>query len=342
VRVRLALFSLAVGGFGIGATEFVAMGVLPQIAADLLPDLWLTAPDEAIARAGLVISAYALGVVVGAPLIAATLARFPRNRLLIGFAAFFTFGSVASAPAPTFELTLVARFIAGLPHGAYFGIAALVAASLMGEGRRGRGVAFVLSGLTIANVVGVPLITWLGQVAGWRASYLVVAAIFLATTILVAIFLPAQPGDPEASFRRELGALRRGQVWLALLIGSVGFGGFFAVYSYVAPLVTDVAGLSDGFVPWALVLFGIGMTVGNLIGGRLADLRRGHQPFGAQHRQLARCGPRRGGHRGWLGLHGADVGGRWSRGPRPRPRGPVLVGWPALSGRCEDDQLGHR
>lgn len=271
MRVRLALFSLAVGGFGIGATEFVAMGVLPQIAADLLPDLWLTAPDEAIARAGLVISAYALGVVVGAPLIAATLARFPRNRLLIGFAAFFTFGSVASALAPTFELTLVARFIAGLPHGAYFGIAALVAASLMGEGRRGRGVAFVLSGLTIANVVGVPLITWLGQVAGWRASYLVVAAIFLATTILVAIFLPAQPGDPEASFRRELGALRRGQVWLALLIGSVGFGGFFAVYSYVAPLVTDVAGLSEGFVPWALVLFGIGMTVGNLIGGRLAD-----------------------------------------------------------------------
>lgn len=271
VRLRLALLSLAVGGFGIGATEFVAMGVLPQIAADLLPELWATAPDDAIAQAGLVISAYALGVVVGAPLIAATLARLPRKRLLVGFAAFFALGSIASALAPTFELTLVARFIAGLPHGAYFGIAALVAAGLMGEGKRGRGVAFVLSGLTIANVVGVPLITWLGQVAGWRASYLVVAAIFLLTTLLIAMSLPAQPGDPRATLRRELGALRRGQVWLALLIGSVGFGGFFAVYSYIAPLVTDVAGLPEAFIPWALVTFGLGMTVGNLAGGRLAD-----------------------------------------------------------------------
>jgi DHA1 family inner membrane transport protein len=271
VRVRLALLSLAVGGFGIGATEFVAMGVLPQIASDLLPELWASRQEDAIARAGLVISAYALGVVVGAPLIAATLARFPRKRLLVGFAAFFTIGSLLSALAPTFELAVVARFVAGLPHGAYFGIAALVAADLMGAGKRGRGVAFVLSGLTIANVVGVPLITWLGQTAGWRASYLVVAGIFLLTTVLVAALLPSQPGDPAATLRRELGALRRGQVWLALLIGSVGFGGFFAVYSYISPLVTQVAGLSPAFVPWALVLFGLGMTTGNFVGGRVAD-----------------------------------------------------------------------
>mgnify|MGYP005610054779 FL=1 len=271
-RTRLALLALALGGFGIGATEFVAMGVLPQIAQNLLPELWVSNQHDAIAQAGLLISAYAAGVVVGAPTIAAGLARFPRKRLLVGFAIAFTIGTMLSAMAPTFELAVVARFAAGLPHGAYFGIAALVAADLMGPGKRGQGVALVLSGLTIANVVGVPLITWVGQLHGWRASYWLVAAIFALAVVAIQLAVPTQPGNPHATFRRELGALRRGQVWFALGIGSIGFGGFFAVYSYIAPLTTEVTGLPEGAVPWVLVVLGLGMTIGNLIGGRLADL----------------------------------------------------------------------
>jgi DHA1 family inner membrane transport protein len=217
------------------------------------------------------ISAYAAGVVVGAPTIAALAARFPRRGLLVALAAAFTIGTVASALAPTFELVVVARFVAALPHGAYFGVAALVAASLMGPGNRGRGVAFVLSGLTIANVVGVPLITLLGQVAGWRIAYLTVAAIFAATLVAILALVPASPGDPAATFRRELKVFRRIGVWFALLTGAIGFGGFFAVYTYVAPLATEVTHISARAVPFALVAVGVGMTVGNLVGGWLAD-----------------------------------------------------------------------
>jgi len=271
VKVRLALLALALGGFGIGTTEFAAMGVLPQFAQDLLPDLWAASQDGAIAKAGILVSAYAFGVVVGAPLIAATLARFPRRRLLIGFVVWFALATVLTSLAPTFELAVVARFLAALPHGAYFGIAALVAADLMGPGKRGTGVALVLSGLTIANIVGVPLVTWLGQTAGWHVAFRVVAVIFVLAGIAIAVLVPPQPGDPGATVRRELGALRSGQVWLTLAFGSIGFGGFFAVYSYIAPMVTELAGMPAGWVPWALVIAGVGMTIGNAIGGRLAD-----------------------------------------------------------------------
>lgn len=270
-RVRLALLALALGGFGIGLTEFVAMGLLPNLAIDLLPDVWSVSHERATGQAGWLVSAYAAGVVVGAPTIAAVAARLPRKQLLLGCVAVFTLGTVASALLPTFELVLAARFIAALPHGAYFGIAALVAASLMGPGKRGQGVALVLSGLTIANVIGVPTITWLGQVAGWRVAYLAVALVFAATFVAVSLAVPFQAGDPAATVRRELTIFRRGQVWLALLIGSIGFGGFFAVYTYVAPVVIQVAGLDAGTVPWALVVAGLGMTVGNFLGGRLAD-----------------------------------------------------------------------
>jgi DHA1 family inner membrane transport protein len=270
-RVRLALLALALGGFGIGSTEFVAMGVLPQIAENLLPALNASDPDQAIARAGMLISAYAAGVVVGAPTIAMFAARLPRKKLLIALVIAFTLGTVASAAAPTFELVLVARFVAALPHGAYFGIAALVASSLMGPGKRGQGVALVLSGLTIANVVGVPAITFLGQAAGWRAAYLVVAAVFALALVAIALAVPSMPGDPGATVRRELSAFGRPALWFALLTGAIGFGGFFAVYSYVAPLVTEVTLLSASLIPVALVVLGVGMTVGNFIGGRLAD-----------------------------------------------------------------------
>jgi len=270
-RIRFALLALALGGFGIGCTEFVAMGLLPNIAADLLPELYATAPEDANAGAGWIISAYALGVVVGAPTIAAAAARWPRKKLLLALLTAFTLGTIASAVLPSFGLVLVARFLAALPHGAYFGIASLVAASLMGPGKRARGVALVLSGLTIANVVGVPAITWLGQAAGWRVAYLAVAGIFALTFVAVAFAVPWQPGDPNATMKRELRAFTRSQVWFALGIGAIGFGGLFAVYSYVAPLATEVTGLPPAAVPLVLVVFGIGMTIGNLAGGRLAD-----------------------------------------------------------------------
>ena len=270
-RTRLALLALALGGFGIGATEFVASGLLPNIASDLLPRLDASSHQQAIAQAGTMISAYAAGVVVGAPTIAVFAARLPRKGLLLALVAAFTVGSLASAVAPTFGTLVLARFLAALPHGAYFGIASLVAASLMGPGKRGRGVAFVLSGLTIANVVGVPAITALGQQAGWRAAYVCVAVVFALAAVAIWIVVPRQPGDPHATAARELGGFKHLAVWVALLTGAVGFGGFFAVQSYIAPLATQVTGLASGFVPIALVVAGLGMTVGNIAGGHLAD-----------------------------------------------------------------------
>lgn len=270
-RIRLALLALALGGFGIGATEFVVMGLLPNLAQDLLPGLYAHSPTAANAQAGWLISAYALGVVVGAPTIAASAARWPRKRLLLALLIAFTLATALSALLPSFGLVLAARFVAGLPHGAYFAIASLVAGDLMGPGKRGRGVAIVLSGLTIANVIGVPAITWLGQSAGWRVAYLAVAAIFAATFVAVAFVVPFQAGDPQATLRRELRAFGRLQVWFALLIGAVGFGGLFAVYTYVAPLVMEVTGLAAAAVPLVLVVTGVGMTIGNLAGGALAD-----------------------------------------------------------------------
>jgi DHA1 family inner membrane transport protein len=253
------------------------MGLLPNIARQLIPTVYAVSPEQANAQAGLLVSAYAAGVVVGAPTIAALAARFPRKTLLLWLLVAFTVLTVASAVLPTFGLVLAARFLAGLPHGAYFGVAALVAASLMGPNTRGRGIALVLGGLTVANVLGVPAITLLGQVAGWRMAYLAVAGIFALTFVAVLLVLPKQPGDPSATVRRELSIFRRSQVWFALGIGSIGFGGFFAVYTFIAPIVTSVAGLPQTFVALALILAGAGMTIGNIIGGHVADhaLKRG-------------------------------------------------------------------
>lgn len=270
-RRTAALIALALGGFGIGSTEFVAMGLLPNMAGDLLPDLYARSADAGIAQAGWLISAYALGVVVGAPTIAAMSSHFPKKKLLLALLAAFTVGTIASALLPSFGWVLAARFAAGLPHGAYFGIASIVAASIMGPGNRGKGVALVLSGLTIANVIGVPSITWLGQQAGWRVAYLAVALIFALTFAAVALAVPHQDGDASASMKRELRAFKQPQVWLVMGIGAIGFGGFFAVYSYIANAVTEGAGVAQGVVPWVLVTVGVGMTIGNLLGGWLAD-----------------------------------------------------------------------
>lgn len=270
-RTRLALLALALGGFGIGTTEFVAMGLLPDMARDLLPALWASSQEEALAKGGLIITAYAVGVVVGAPTIAAYAARFPRKALLAWLTVAFTVGSIASALAPNFETVVLFRFLAALPHGAFFGVAALVAAELMGKGQRGRAVAFVLTGLTLANVVGVPAITFLGQQTSWRVAYLCVALLFAICTTAIVALVPSQDGDPHATMGRELGAFKRPAVWFALLTGALGFGGLFAVYTYVSPMVTELTGTPEKFVPIALIILGVGTTIGNIVGGRMAD-----------------------------------------------------------------------
>jgi MFS transporter, DHA1 family, inner membrane transport protein len=262
VRVVVAVVALAIGGFAIGTTEFVTMGVLPDIAEGVGVD---------IPSAGHVISAYAVGVVLGAPVIAALSARLPRRALLIGLMAAFLVGNGLTALAPSYQTLLVARFLTGLPHGAYFGVASLVAASLVAPHLRGRAVSSVMLGLSVALVAGVPVATWLGQTAGWRSAYWLVVVLAAATVAAVLAVVPSMPGRPEATVRGELGALRRPQVLLTLGIGIVGFGGMFALYSYIAPLVTDVAELSRGTLPLVLFVYGIGGVVGTALAGRLGD-----------------------------------------------------------------------
>ncbi|MFD6223691.1 MFS transporter [Nocardia asteroides] len=256
------MLALALGGFGIGTTEFVTMGLLPDIAAAFR----ISEPT-----AGHAVSAYALGVVVGAPLIAALCARVPRKKLLIALMAAFTVGNAATVLAPTFGTLVLARFVSGLPHGAYFGVASLAAATLAPVGQRAKAVAAVMLGLSVANVIGVPGATWLGQHLGWRDAYVVVAVIGVATVAALWRFVPGLTGMKITDPMTELGALRRPQVLLTLAVGAIGFGGMFAVYTYITTTMTDVAGMSIGAVPIVLALFGLGMIAGNILGGIMAD-----------------------------------------------------------------------
>jgi DHA1 family inner membrane transport protein len=260
---RLAVFALALGGFGIGTTEFVAMGLLPDIAYGL----HISEPE-----AGHVISAYALGVVVGAPLIAALTARMNRKVLLLGLMVMFTVGNLAAMLAPTYATLVLARFVAGIPHGAFFGVAALVAAHLLGPQNRAKAVSQVMTGLTVATVLGVPVASWMGQHLGWRAAFGLVVAVGVLTVIAIWRWMPKLGAMAVTSPLTELGALRRVQVWLALLVGMVGFGGMFAVYTYVSTTLTDVSGVPRALVPLGLMVYGFGMVVGNLVGGRIADV----------------------------------------------------------------------
>lgn len=257
-----SLLALAVGGFAIGTTEFASMGVLPDIAGAL---------NVTIPQAGHAITAYALGVVLGAPAFAVLGARLPRKGLLLVLMAAITMANLASSLAPSFPMLVAARFLSGLPHGAYFGIGSVVAAHLVPPERRARAVAAMMMGLTVANIVGVPLTTLLGQNFGWRSVYLVVVAIGLLTMVAIELFVPRVAAHDDASPRQELSALRRPQVWLTLILASVGFGGMFAVYSYVTPTLVQVAGFRPAGVAIAIALFGVGMTVGTYAGGRLAD-----------------------------------------------------------------------
>lgn len=257
-----AVLALGVGGFAIGTGEFVIMGLLPEAAADL---------GVSIPQAGHVISAYALGVVIGAPLLAVLASNWARRTLLVALMALFAVGNLASAMAPGYVSMNVLRFVAGLPHGTYFGVAALVAAALAPPARRASAVGLVMLGLTSATLVGVPIAAWLGQHLGWRAAFVMVGLIAALTCVLVHRHVPNLPAPQGASPSRELGALRRPQVWLTLGIGAIGFGGMFAVFSYIKPILTEVTGLSVNSVPMVLSLFGCGMVAGNLVGSRLAD-----------------------------------------------------------------------
>ncbi len=257
-----AVVALGVGGFAIGTGEFVIMGLLPEVARDL---------GVSIPQAGHVISAYALGVVIGAPVLAVLAAGWPRRRLLMALMALFALGNFASALAPGYLSLNALRFVAGLPHGTYFGVAALVAASLAPPDRRAGAVGLVMLGLTGATLVGVPIAAWMGQHWGWRSAFVLVGAIAALACVLVRRGVPDLPAAQGASPLRELGALARPQVWLTLGIGAIGFGGMFAVFSYIKPTLTEVSGLPLGAVPAVLSLFGLGMVVGNLVGSRLAD-----------------------------------------------------------------------
>jgi DHA1 family inner membrane transport protein len=261
-KTTWVLFALAVGAFAIGTTEFATMSLLPMFAHDLGID----APT-----AGHVISAYALGVVVGAPVFAVLGARLPRRTLLTLLMGMFALANGLSALAPNYHWMLFFRFLSGLPHGAYLGVAALVATTLVPENRRTVAVGRVFLGLTFATIIGVPLANWLGQAIGWRWSLGLVALLGVLTMTLVWFMAPADPAHPDSSPLRELGALRRTQVWLTLGIGAIGFGGMFAVYTYLANILGQVTGVSVQSVPFVLSVFGVGLTVGNIVVPIFAD-----------------------------------------------------------------------
>jgi MFS transporter, DHA1 family, inner membrane transport protein len=257
-----AVWALGVGSFAIGTGEFVIMGLLPEVARDL---------GVTIPQAGHVITTYALGVVIGAPVLAVLAANWPRRALLVALMALFAAGNFASALAPGYVSMMFLRLLTGLPHGTYFGVAALMAASLAPPNRRASAVGLVMSGLTSATLLGVPLAAWLGQHLGWRAAFVLVGAIAALACVLIRRGVPDHPAAHGASPLRELGALARPQVWLTLGIAAVGFGGMFAVFSYIKPLLTEVTGMAIDGVPLVLALFGLGMVSGNLFGARLAD-----------------------------------------------------------------------
>lgn len=260
----LALLALAIGAFGIGTTEFVVMGLLPQIS---------TTYGVSIPTAGLLVAVYAIGVLVGAPLMAALGNKTSRKTMLMRLMVLFVIGNAVSAVAPTFEIMLGGRIVASLAHGAFFGIGSVVAASLVAPQRKAAAISIMFTGLTVANIVGVPVGTFVGQAVGWRATFAGVAALGLLGLVGIAKLVPAMPRPEGANLRGELSAFRNIQVVLAMVMTVLGFGGVFAAITYIAPMMTNVTGYSEGAVTGLLVLFGIGMFLGNLLGGRFADRR---------------------------------------------------------------------
>ncbi|NEA39477.1 MFS transporter, partial [Streptomyces sp. SID11385] len=258
----LALLALAVVAFGIGTTEFVSMGLLPQIADGV---------GVSVPQAGNLVSAYALGVVVGAPLLTGLGARIPHKKLLLLLTGLFVIGNTASAFAPGFGTLFAARVLAGLPHGALFGVGAVVASRLVAPERAARAVSMMFLGLTVANIVGVPAGTALGQALGWRAAYLAVAAIGLVALAALVTLVPHQPRGEGAGIGRELRAMGNRHIAIMLATAVVGFGGCFAVYSYLVPMLTEVTGMAESSTTFVLALYGVGMTLGTLVAGPLTD-----------------------------------------------------------------------
>lgn len=258
----LALLALAIGAFGIGTTEFVITGLLPQVASELA---------VSIPTAGLLVTGYALGVVAGAPLMTVLGTTMSRKRMLMLLMALFIAGNLLSALAPGFGVMLTGRVIASLAHGAFFGIGSVVAAELVAPHRKAGAIALMFTGLTVANVVGVPLGTLVGQVAGWRTTFAIVAGLGVVGLLGVAALVPEMPRPEGVRLRHEVAALRDVQVLLAMGMTVLGFGGVFAAITYIAPMMIRVTGYPEGAVTWLLVLFGLGMVAGNLVGGRFAD-----------------------------------------------------------------------
>ncbi|MGY4902350.1 MFS transporter [Streptomyces sp. 900116325] len=258
----LALLALAIGAFGIGTTEFVIMGLLPEVAADF---------QVSIPTAGFLVTGYALGVVLGAPLMTVLGTRVTRKRMLMLLMGLFILGNAVSAVAPVFGVMLAGRVIASLAHGAFFGIGSVVAADLVAPQKKAGAIATMFTGLTVANVVGVPLGTYIGQSVGWRTTFFIVAALGVVGLLGVAKLVPEQPRAEGVRLRHELAAFRNVQVLLAMAMTVLGFGGVFAAITYITPMMTEIAGYSASSVTWLLVLFGLGMVGGNLLGGKFAD-----------------------------------------------------------------------
>ncbi|GAA4838450.1 MFS transporter [Luteimicrobium xylanilyticum] len=259
----LALLALAVGGFGIGLTEFVIMGLLPEVASDL---------DVTEPIAGYLISGYALAVAVGAVALTAAVTRFDRKTVLVGLMGLFVAGNLLSAIAPGYETLLAGRVLAALCHGAFFGIGSVVAAGLVGPERRASAIALMFSGLTAANVLGVPFGTFLGQQHGWRATFWAITAIGVVALVGIVVLVPStRDAARPAALRTELTAFRSPQVWWSVVVTILGYGGMFGAFTYIAYTLTEVSGFAPATVPWLLVLFGAGLFVGNYAGGRLAD-----------------------------------------------------------------------
>ena len=262
MKLNPPLLALAAGAFGIGVTEFAPMGLLPVIATDL---------GVSIPTAGLLISAYALGVMLGAPLMTLTTGRVPRRTLLIGLAAIFTIGNLLSAISDGYGMLLVARVITSLNHGAFFGVGSIVAASLVAPNRQAGAVAAMFMGLTIANVVGVPLATWAGDALGWRASFWGIAAIGVLVMAALRLTLPNLPAPAGGNIAAELRVLGRGPVLAALALTVIGSSAMFTVFTYIAPILREQTQASLGFITAMLVTYGLGLTLGNWLGGKFAD-----------------------------------------------------------------------
>lgn len=263
-RPPLALFALLISAFAIGTTEFVIMGILPEVAADL---------QVTLSAAGLLVTGYALGVAIGGPVITAFTGRLPRKSLLFGLMLIFVAGNLMAAVAPNYAVLMIARILASFAHGTFFGVGSIVATRLVPREKQASAIAMMFAGLTLANILGVPFGTFVGQMWGWRSTFWIVTALGIISLVGIGGLVPRIAQEAVAGFRQEMRVLQSKQVGLALLMTVLGFGGVFTAFTYIAPILTDITGFGAGAVTPILLVFGIGMTIGNTVGGKLADWR---------------------------------------------------------------------